>query len=273
MLDDFVIFKRQIAPWVKLDLEQYKPRQMERRIRAMMTRAKVDTLEAYYEILKADPQRLQEFIDGLTINVSEFFRNPEKFDELEREVLPELFSRFDRLRIWSAGCSSGAELASVAIVLDRLKALDRVELLGTDIDRGILERASQGLYYPYELKNLSAADFERYFTPVEGRGIEAGSARLRPELLRRLAYQPQNLLEDPPLSSCHLILCRNVVIYFTQESKNKLYRDFFQALAPGGILFIGGTERILDFRDIGFLQPRPFFYFKPGGSALSGGHA
>ena len=267
MQDDFLIFKRQIAPWVKVDLDQYKPRQMERRIRSMMTRAKLDTLEAYYELLKADPNRLREFIDGLTINVSEFFRNPEKFEELEREVLPDLLSRFDRLRIWSAGCSSGAELTSVAIQLDRLEALDRAELIGTDIDRGILDRASDGLYLPYELKNLSDADLDRYFTPVEGRGIEAGSVRLRPEWRRRLTYKSQNLLEDPPLSSCHLILCRNVVIYFTQESKDKLYRAFYHTLEPGGILFIGGTERILDYRDMGFSQPRPFFYSKP----LSGG--
>ncbi|MNR86180.1 Chemotaxis protein methyltransferase [compost metagenome] len=269
MQDEFLIFKRQIAPWVKVDLDQYKPRQMERRIRSMMTRAKLDTLEAYYELLKADPNRLQEFIDGLTINVSEFFRNPEKFDELERDVLPDLLSRFNRLRIWSAGCSSGAELSSVAIVLDRLKALDRAELIGTDLDRGILERASEGLYLPYELKNVSDADRERYFDPVEGRGIEPGTLRLRPEWLRRLTYKPQNLLEDPALSDCHVILCRNVVIYFTQESKDKLYRAFYQALEPGGILFIGGTERILDYRDVGFSQPRPFFYLKPmsGGSA------
>ncbi len=252
-----------MAPWVKLDLDQYKPRQMERRIRSMMARAKLDSLDAYYDLLSADPNRLQEFIDGLTINVSEFFRNPEKFEELERLILPELLSRFDRLRIWSAGCSSGAELSSVAILLDRLKALDRVELIGTDIDRGILERASEGLYHAYETKNLSPRDLEAYFTPVEVRGAEAGSVRLRPELLRHLSYRSQNLLEDPPLSGCHLILCRNVVIYFTQESKDKLYRAFYQGLEPGGMLFIGGTERILDFREMGFLQPRPFFYLKP----------
>lgn len=261
--DDFLRFKRRIAPWVKLDLDQYKPRQMERRIRAMMSRAKIDTLDAYFDLLREDSGRLQEFIDGLTINVSEFFRNPEKFDELENEVLPELLARFERLKIWSAGCSSGAELASVAILLDRLQALDRVELVGTDIDRGILARASEGFYHSYEIKNLSAQDLERYFTPVEARGAEAGSVRMRPELLRHLSYHPQNLLEDPPLASCHLILCRNVVIYFTQESKDKLYREFYGALERGGMLFIGGTERILDFREMGFQQPRPFFYVKP----------
>lgn len=263
MQDDFLEFKRRIAPWVKLDLDQYKPRQMERRIRAMMSRSKIDSLEVYYDLLRADPNRLQEFIDGLTINVSEFFRNPEKFEELEREVLPDLLARFGNLKIWSAGCSSGAELSSVAIVLDRLGALDRVQLIGTDIDRGILERASEGLYFPYELKNVSASDRARYFTPVVDRAYEAGTVRLRADLLRHLSYRPQNLLEDSPLPDCHLILCRNVVIYFTQESKDKLYRAFFQAIQPGGMLFIGGTERILDYRELGFHQPRPFFYLKP----------
>ena len=263
MQDEFLVFKRRIAPWVKLDLDQYKPRQMERRIRAMMSRAKIETLDDYYDLLRADSERLQEFIDGLTINVSEFFRNPEKFDELEREVLPELLERFGKVKIWSAGCSSGAELSSVAIVLDRLKALSRVELIGTDIDRGILERAADGFYHAYELKNLSPEDLERYFEPQEALGTEAGSRRLKRDLLHRMTYRPHNLLEDPPLEGCHLILCRNVVIYFTQESKNRLYRGFFSSLEPGGMLFIGGTERILDFRELGFQQPRPFFYLKP----------
>lgn len=263
MQDEFLEFKRRIAPWVKVDLDQYKPRQMERRIRAMMSRARLDSLADYYALLKADPMRLQEFIDGLTINVSEFFRNPEKFEELQREVLPELLSRFERLRIWSAGCSSGAELSSVAIILDRLGALDRAELIGTDIDRGILERARQGLYHDYEIKNVSPEDLARYFEPLEASDGGAGSVRLRSTLRRHLTYRPQNLLEDPPITACHLILCRNVVIYFTQESKSKLYRAFFEALLPGGMLFIGGTERILDYRDLGFQSPRPFFYLKP----------
>lgn len=262
MHDEFLEFKRRIAPWVKLDLDQYKPRQMERRIRAMMARAKLPSLEAYYDLLKADPQRLEDFINGLTINVSEFFRNPEKFVELEQEVLPELLDRFGRLRIWSAGCSSGAEIASVAIVLERLNALERVELVGTDIDRGILDRARQGLFFPFEIKNVSPQDLERYFVPANGRALDAGSAILRPDLLRRISFQVQNLLEDEPLAECHLILCRNVVIYFTQESKDRLYRSFHQALTKGGMLFIGGTERILDYRTLGFLQPRPFFYQK-----------
>lgn len=261
MQDDFLEFKRRIAPWVKLDLDQYKPTQMERRVRAMMSRSKIGSFGAYYDLLKAEPDRLQEFVDGLTINVSEFFRNPEKFEELEREILPGLLSRFDRLKIWSAGCSSGAELSSVAIVLDRLGGLERAELIGTDIDRSILDRASGGLYFPYELKNVSPADRERYFTPVDGH--EPGTLRLRGDLLRHLTYRSQNLLEDPALPNCHMILCRNVVIYFTQESKDKLYRTFFRALEPGGMLFIGGTERILDYRDLGFQQPRPFFYLKP----------
>lgn len=273
MQDEFLAFKRRIAPWVKLDLDQYKPRQMERRIRAMMSRAKVDTLDAYYDLLRTNPDRLKEFVDGLTINVSEFFRNPEKFDELQRDILPELLERFGRLKIWSAGCSSGAELASVAIILDRLNALERATLIGTDIDRGILARASEGLYYAYELKNVSAEDLERYFEPAEAKAGMDGTMRLKASLLQRMRFQVQNLLEDPPLEGCHLILCRNVVIYFTQESKSRLYRGFFSVLEPGGVLFIGGTERILEYRELGFQQPRPFFYLKPQGAVASGGPA
>ena len=263
MPDDFLRFKQQIAPRVKLDLDQYKPRQMERRIRAMMTRANLPTLDAYGAWLEADPDRLRDFIDGLTINVSEFFRNPEKFAELERQVLPGLLARFERLRIWSAGCSSGAELASTAILLDRLGALERADLIGTDFDRAILERAQDGLYPPHETRNLTAADRERYFSPIADRSAEPGTLRLNAELRAHLTYQPHDLLAAPPLAPCHLILCRNVVIYFTQESKDKLYRGFYQALHAGGMLFIGGTERILDFREIGFQQPLPFFYQKP----------
>lgn len=250
------LFKKRISPIIGIDLEDYKSRQMERRILAMMTRANVQNLRDYYMVLTQDSRRLREFVDGLTINVSEFFRNSEKFDELRDLVLPDLFSRFGRLKIWSAGCSIGAEIYSVAILLDQIGAAGRCDLWATDVDLEILGRARAGLFYGHEIKSVRQDLLEQYFM-ADDEGYQ-----LSPSLMRRVNFRQHNLLREPPLDHCHLILCRNVVIYFTDPSKQSLYKAFNTGLEAGGVLFIGGTERIFNYRDLGFEQYRPFFYRK-----------
>lgn len=249
-------FKKKISPIIGIDLEDYKSRQMERRILAMMTRSNTQNLKDYFTLLNSDQKRLQEFVDGLTINVSEFFRNPEKFDELKELVLSDLLERFRRIKIWSAGCSIGAEIYSVAIILDKLGVSHRCELHATDVDREILKRAQAGTYLPHEIKSVPQEILERYFT-ADAQGYHLGA-----DLKSRVRFGYQNLLKDPPLHDCHLILCRNVVIYFTDQSKQHLYEAFNEGLVDDGLLFIGGTERIFNYRDLGFEQFRPFFYRK-----------
>ncbi|MDB5097845.1 MAG: cheR, partial [Cyanobacteria bacterium RYN_339] len=253
--EELVAFKERVAPLIGVDVGAYKPRQIERRIAALFCRAGVKTLSDFADVLQADPRRLADFVDGLTINVSEFFRNPEKWEELATTVLPALLERHAHLKVWSAGCSMGAELYTLGMVLAEMGALDRVTLIGTDLDRASLVRAEAGLYGAHEVPGVSPERLARYFTP------EGNQQRLlAPEIRARSRFYRQDLLSEEPELDCHLILCRNVVIYLNEESKLKLYRQFRRALAPGGVLFVGGTERIFGHRELGFDLLAPFFY-------------
>lgn len=256
--EELAAFKARVSPLIGLDLDAYKPRQMERRIAALMSRANAPSLDALYDSLAADPARLEPFVNGLMINVTEFFRNPEKFDDLATQILPELLRRFDRIKIWSAGSSVGAELYTIGLVLQRLGALDRAELVGTDLDRDAVEKARAGVYTQHEVQGLDAETLAREF--------EADGHRFRftnREVMAKARFECANLLEAPPEPGCHLVLCRNVVIYLNDKSKRVLYRAFHDALVPGGVLFVGNTERIFEYRELGLVQLAPFFYQKP----------
>lgn len=254
---DWELFKQKLFAKSSIDLNQYKPAQMQRRITNLMTRHGATTYVGFFGLIEGDAKLYKDFIDYLTINVTEFFRTPEKFVELEEKVLPELLGRSPRLSVWSAGCSTGAEPYSLAMMLlDRAPGA-RHRILATDLDVEMLARAKQGAYTPGELKNISAARVDKYFAKA------GGNYTVKDEAKSLVEFQRHNLLLDKFESGFDLILCRNVVIYFTEEAKDALYRRFFAALKPGGVFFVGGTEAILNFRDIGFQHYLPFFYRKP----------
>ncbi len=177
--------------------------------------------------------------------------------ELETTVLPELMRTSPKLSIWSAGCSTGAEPYSLAMILDALSPHTKHRILATDLDIEMLNKAKQGHYVNNELKNVSTARLKKYFK------LDEGGATVNDVIKSRVEFKKHNLLLDNFESNFDIILCRNVVIYFTEEAKETLYRRFFTALRPGGVLFVGGTEAILTFRDIGFQHYLPFFYRKP----------
>ncbi|MGE5554632.1 MAG: CheR family methyltransferase [Betaproteobacteria bacterium] len=258
---DYEEFKRHILELTGLDLSCYKQRQMQRRINALMDSLKVPTYRQYFRLLQTDPARYEEFLKRITINVSEFFRNPERFADLEREYLPQLLRKGRALKVWSAGCSTGPEPYSLAIILLDLAPGLPHRVLGTDIDRVVLERAKAGVYQAAELKNVSPMRLARYFEPT------GGAYRVKDEVKALVDLRRQNLLTDPFERNFDLILCRNVVIYFTEEAKHLLYQKFYQALAPGGIFLVGGTEPILRFREYGFEAVGPTFYRRPEVSA------
>ena len=129
--------------------------------------------------------------------------------------------------------------------------------MATDLDIEMLTKAKNGIYTPTDIKNIPKARIAKYFKPVNG------SYSINEEIKAKVEYKKHNLLLDRFKSGFDLILCRNVVIYFTEEAKDALYRRFFAALKPGGVLFVGGTEAILNFREIGFESYLPFFYKKP----------
>lgn len=257
--EDFENFKKNVSKLIGLDLFNYKNTQLERRIKFFMTRNNFSQLDIFYNELKTNKPLYEEFINMLTINVTEFFRNEDKFVELERDVLPMLVSKYGKnLKIWSAGCSSGAEIYSLAIILDKMGLLNTCQLHASDFDENILARAKKAEYTKFELSDKVIQAYRDYFT----NGSEPDSYKLKPNITTKVSFKRQDLLNDRFDTNYHLILCRNVVIYFTEESKELLYKNFYNSLVDGGILFIGTTERINNHKKIGFNLISSFFYQK-----------
>jgi chemotaxis protein methyltransferase CheR len=253
-LPGYPTFRRTVLDSTGIDLDCYKGTQMERRLQTIMRRVGVTELSAYARLLATNPVRLKEFQDFLTINVSEWLRNPEKFDELQRVILPDLLKRSPRLKVWSAGCSNGSEPYSVAMMLDEMDPLGRHLIMATDLDEEILKVARAGVYSDKDIRSVMPARRSRYFQQ------EGDRFAVKPDLRARVQFERQNLLRDPFPTDVDLILCRNVVIYFTEEAKDELYQRFHRALRPGGILFVGGTESLLRARELGYASVSPFFY-------------
>lgn len=253
--EEWDAFYAQMKRKTGLDLHDYKPGQLQRRIVSMMDSRGAKTLAEFWENLTKDPQGITWFQDKLAINVSELFRNPEKWVQMEKQILPELKSSSNRLKIWSAGCSYGAEAHSLACLL-HAKFPGSHSIIGTDIDKAALDQAQRGEFSALDMRNVPQ-EYRKYFVQKEDKYYATA------DIKRYLQFRSKNLLEDNFDSGFDLICCRNVVIYFTEEAKEKLYARFFRALKPGGILFVGSTERISNSQQLGFEQPYSFFYKKP----------
>lgn len=240
-----------------LRLDGYRSRQLERRLVFFRQRHGLGGNAELAARLRSDPKLRQEFADFVTINVSEFYRNPERFADLRDRYLPALLKASPYLRVWSAGCSIGAEIYTVALLLQQMTPGRVHDLLATDIDQASLGRATAGVYYPHEVKEVPELVRKRFFREV------AGGWELAKSVRDQVQFRRHDLLRDPFPSEQDLIICRNVVIYFTDEAKSQLYRNFYQSLRPGGILFIGATESIFEARAIGLRYLGPCFYEKP----------
>ena len=255
---DWELFKKKLNDKTGIDLQLYKEPQMKRRIGNLVTRSEFKTFTAYFDNVVKNKDTFAEFIEYLTINVSEFFRNPDKFSKIEKEIIPHLLKKSPKLNIWSAGCSIGAEPYSLSIIMKELTPNVRHRILASDLDVDILAKARKGEYTDNELKSMDKARLAKYFTKTP-----AGTYLVKPEIKSAVEFKRHNLLKDKFETGFDLILCRNVVIYFTEEAKDQLYGHFFESLKPGGILFVGATEAILNFRKLGYTSFQPFFYQKP----------
>jgi chemotaxis protein methyltransferase CheR len=252
---DYPAFKKAAGELTAIDLNSYKSQQMDRRINSLMQVWNLKNYDEFLELLQTNPQRYREFVKKLTINVSEFFRNPERFYELKDAILPQLLKK-PQLCIWSAGCSDGAEPYSIAIIIRELKAEKRVRIIATDVDRIILAKAQEAVYAANEVKSLPPDLLNKYFETRDNLFF------LNESIKNMVEFRAHNLLLDSYESNLDLIICRNVVIYFTEEAKKILYQKFWKALSPGGYLMVGGTEPILTYRQFGFENPLTSFYRK-----------
>lgn len=246
---EYSFIKKNILTLTGVDLNGYKTPQMQRRLNTYLQRSGHNNWRSYFEVIRQDRAAIGKLKDYLTINVTSFFRDAEKFEYLRRTILPTLQqNRLAPLRIWSAGCSRGHEPYSLAIMLAEETGMSRQNyILATDIDQSVLawSRAG-GPYAAEEVTNVSPSLLQRYFTVKDGRYYVTES------LQRRVTFKSQNLLSDPFEKGFDLIICRNVVIYFTSEVKDRLYQRFYESLRPGGVLFVGGTEIVSKASEIGF---------------------
>jgi chemotaxis protein methyltransferase CheR len=256
---EFEVFRRRAYTITGLDLTSYKAPQMHRRLSALLKRLNVVGFAEYARLLENDAQRRQEFCDYVTINVSEFFRDLDRFSDFERRVLPELLANSANVRVWSAGCSIGAEPYSLAILLRELGPGRAHRILATDVDQTIIDRAKAGTgYLASDIRNVGSERMKRWFTREPNGRYSVG-----PVLRGMIRFAKHDLLRDEhPHGPFDLIACRNVVIYFTEAAKERTFEGFVSALRPGGVLFVGGTEAIMRPQIMGLSVLSPGFYRK-----------
>lgn len=236
---DYDRFKKAFFARTGLNLDCYKDKQMERRIRQIMQREKKPDFKSFFAHLSAHAQVMERFRRYLTINTSEFFRDRKIFKCLEEDILPQLLKKYPYgLKIWSAGCSMGAEPLSIAMLLHRLHALQRAEIIATDIDEEVLKKAQKGFFNQQYLSKVPENLRQLYFE------ADGPHYRTKEMLQKAITYKIHNLLTDRPIPGRHLILCRNVFIYFKAETQQFLLEGFSNILQPGGFLVIGAAEYI-----------------------------
>ncbi|MEK3792670.1 protein-glutamate O-methyltransferase CheR [Paenibacillus sp. FSL R7-0204] len=253
---DYTGFIHNIKQSTGIDLAQYKEAQMKRRLTTLRMKNGYNTFNEFYAAMMKDKALFYEFLDRMTINVSEFWRNPNRWEVLRDVILPDLQRSGRRLKLWSAACSTGEEPYTLAMILSDKNILAQTGILATDIDDGALAKAKQGIYLERSLKDVPKDVSDRYFTP------EGPVFKVSEGLKKNIDFRKQNLLLDKFDEGFDLIICRNVMIYFTEEAKNKLYHKFSASLRPGGYLFVGSTEQIFTPAQYGFESTETFFYRK-----------
>jgi len=254
---EYSYLKHKIMKLTDIDLDAYKSRQMHRRLEGYVNKSSATDIAGYCRMLDQNPEMVIELMDYLAINVSEFFRDLPSFEYLKKTVLPELLSRNRRLNIWSTACSCGQEAYSIAIMLEDICPQHRHRILATDIDRKALEQAGNGgPYSPSDVRNIDRHTLARFFVKEED------GYRVNDFIRKKVEIGHHNLLRGPFEYGFDLIVCRNVIIYFSNSVRDKLYANFYRSLRAGGMLFVGGSEVILHPDDLGFTMKHPSFYSK-----------
>ena len=227
-----------------LDFSRYKPPTVGRRIQRRMNALGTSDINAYAAILAKEPNELDTLYRDLLIGVTEFFRDAKAFEKLQKSVIPEFFrDRPDEqdIRVWSAGCATGEEAYSLAIIFseqaEHANYRGTITIFATDAHRTSLEFASHGVYSKKRLKNVSQERLLRYFVKQS-----EDSYRICSELRKMIVFAPHNLISDPPFTRMDMISCRNLLIYLQPEAQAKVISLFHFALKLSGIFFMGSSE-------------------------------
>jgi len=243
----YQIMKSLIKKNLGFNSNQYKDSHFKRRIDVRLRATNTRTYKEYVELLQKDKNEYPELMETLTVNVTNFFRNPEVYDIVEREILPAIIrtkaSGLRSIRIWSAGCSIGVEAYSIAMLLNHILGRDfgkySIKITGTDIDRESLLKAQSGVYSEIEMKDVRPAFLKKYFTKEEGKYV------ISDELKKITQFKKQDLISGPKMNGFDAVFCRNVTIYFQKELQEQLYMDFYNALGNDGFFVMGKTETLI----------------------------
>lgn len=253
---DYQMFIQKVKNKTGIDLSLYKEAQMKRRLTSLYEKNGFSSFQDFFQGMTQNQDLLYAFLDRMTINVSEFYRNQKRWEVLEKKIFPQLLNNNKPLKIWSAACSTGEEPYTIAMVLSNFLPLTQIKILATDIDENAIQRAKIGVYQERSLQEVPDAMKRKYFKKENNHYIVSD------EIKNTITFKKHNLLADRYDSNFDLIVCRNVLIYFTEEAKNLIYKKFSQALKQNGVLFVGSTEQIFNASQYSLDSIETFFYKK-----------
>ncbi len=220
----------------------YKENYFLRRIWSRMMRTNATSYSDYLSVVKDNPTEVKSLLDTLSINVTRFFRDIDLFTKLQQQILPQICGKKEKMiRAWSAGCAVGAEAYSIAIMISKIRNndLDNVRIFATDICQDFIDQAKKGVYSADLLTELSPSQLAAFFSPV-GQGLFLIDSKIR----NSVTFKQHDLKTNPPFNDMDLILCRNVLIYFSQQESETLFERFHGTLKHDGYLVLGKCELI-----------------------------
>jgi len=243
----FLALQKKIFKERGLDLSQYKEKYLKRRIDVRLLATRAQTYLEYMTVLKRDPSEYVRLFDALTINVTQFFRDAGTFKVIKDDVLRKIISAKQKqnkkiIRVWSAGCATGEEPYSIGILFNEILG-NKIEyffisIYATDIDANSLEKARAAEYENNSTSEVEEKILRRYFR-------YDGKYKLKEEIKHMVKFKLHDLISDEPLTHMDIILCRNILIYFSRELQQKLFKKFYEGLNKGGYLILGNTESLI----------------------------
>lgn len=254
---NYQYFIKEFKQITKIDISKYKDEQMTRRLENFMRNNGYKDFMDLGSKLKSDQGLVDKLRGYITINVTEFLRNEKMWDDFYKLAVPEVTKSKRKIKIWSAACSSGEEPYTIAILLKEHYPNIDVEIIATDIDDVILEKAKTGIYKKNDIRAFDNKILSKYFTDNGD-----GTIKVKDDIKKKIKFEKHNLLEDPYPKFVDIIVCRNVLIYFKEDAKSEIYTRFSKNLNDNGILFIGATEQIFKPEQYSFKILKSFFYRK-----------
>jgi chemotaxis protein methyltransferase CheR len=255
MIDEYSAFSERFRTLTEIDLTYYNQAQILRRLTAFRQKFGLGSLGELIGALESDPALLKECLDKLSINVTDFFRDRDYWQVFKAKI-SLLAQKKLPLRFWSAGCATGEEPYSLVFMLINMLPRTCWEVIASDFNRRALTVARMGVYTEKALKNLNPDEVSLFFDSVEGQ------YHVKSRLRECVTFFQHNLLHNNYPADLDVVLCRNVIIYFTQTAKKEVIARIAEALNPGGLLFVGGSEQIMTPEAYGLDREDVYIYRK-----------